>query len=83
MATLTVSTNGVGRREYGSDALPPDCHTVEDIEYVRYTAGGPLDRNLAVLKLDVEQALAVAYDLLYQAVDAGKIEGFSIQHPAV
>ena len=83
MATLTVSTNGMGKRALaGTDETTPECHKVEDIEHIRYAAGA-FDRNLAVLTLDVEQALSVAYDLLYQAVDAGAIEGFSVQHPAV
>lgn len=84
MATLTVSTNGLGRRPYSAPAdesTTPECHTAERIEYTRYCAGQH-DRNLAVLSLDVDQALSIAYDLLYQAVDAGRIEGFSVQHPA-
>jgi len=81
MATLTVSTTGLGKRSYRNETPTPDCHKVEDIEYVRYVAGDD-DRNLAVLTLDVDQALSVAYDLLYQAVDAGRIEGFAIQHPS-
>ena len=80
MATLTVSTNGMGKRALaGTDETTPECHKVEDIEHIRYVAGA-FDRNLAVLTLDAHQALGIAYDLLYQAVDAGVITGWHVQH---
>jgi len=80
MAAITVSTTGLGKRSYRDESPTPDCHKVEDIEYIRYTAGSD-DRNLAVLTLDPHQALGLAYDLLYQAVDAGVITGWNVQHP--
>ncbi len=80
MAKVTVSTTGLGRRSYGDVSPPQECHKVEDIEYVRYVAGSD-DRNVAILTLDVPQALGLAYDLLYQAVDAGALVGWNVQHP--
>ena len=80
MATLTISTDGrLGERE---------VHKVETLSATRAYFGTSLGggtrttRDAAVIALDIEQALGVAYDLLYQAVDAGAIEGFSVQHPA-
>ncbi len=81
MATLTVSTRGLGLRPYGGGETP-ECHKVEDIRYSRFTGDFTTDRGVAVLTLEPEQALAVAYDLLYQAVDAGAIDGWSVQHAA-
>ena len=80
MAKVTVSTSGVGRRSYGDESPPQECHKVEDIEYVRYCGDFATDRNIAILTLDADQALGLAYDLLYQAVDAGKITGWNVQH---
>lgn len=79
MATLTISTTGLGVRPYGGGDVP-DCHKVEDIEYRRYVAGDD-DRNLAVVKLTPEDAYAIACDLLYQAVDAGVIAGWMVSFP--
>ena len=77
MATLTVSTTGEGLRRMSEDH-GPECHKVEDIEHVRY-AGDRTARSVDVLTLTVEQALGIAYDLLYQAVDDGLISGWSVQ----
>ncbi len=79
MATLTVSTTGLGVRKY-LQREAPECHKVEDISYSRYVAGDD-DRNVAVLTLDVNQAAGIAYDLLYQMVDAGLISGWNVQVP--
>jgi len=82
MAILTVSTNGRGKRPASSPAdesTTPDCHPASDIEHIRYAAG-QFDRSLVVLTLTEDQALGIAYDLLYQAVDAGVITGWNVQH---
>ena len=71
MATLSVSTNGVARGV--------ECHKVEDISHTRVFH--PADVNEAVLTLDPQQALGIAYDLLYQAVDAGILAGWNVQFP--
>ena len=81
MHTLTVSTNGMGKRSYGGDKPTPDCHDVSDIEHIRYAGDFATDRSLAVLTLSTDQALAIAYDLLYQAVDAGVLKGWNVQFP--
>lgn len=83
MATITVSTNGMGKRPYAApadEATTPECHQVEDIENVRYAAG-QYDRTLAVLTLTPAQAFGLAADLLYQAVDAGFCSGWNVQFP--
>jgi hypothetical protein len=70
MATLTISTNGEARGK--------PCHDVTDISHTRVFAP---DVNEAVVTLDTDQALAIAYDLLYQAVDAGVLTGWNVQFP--
>jgi hypothetical protein len=73
---LTVSTDGVDHR-IGSE--PVDCHKVAGIEYVRHYG----DRAAQTVKLDLmgEDALGLAYDLLFQAVDAGLIEAWNVSFP--
>lgn len=69
MATLTIHTPG-----------ETPGHDVEDIHL--YFGHTPKAADVqAVVKLDDDQALAIAYDLLYQAVDAGKISGWNVQFP--
>lgn len=83
MHTLTVSTNGMGKRPYAAPAdesTTPSCHDVSDIEHIRYAAG-QFDRSLVALTISTDQALAIAYDLLYQAVDAGAISGWNVSFP--
>ncbi len=68
MATLTISTNGEARGK--------ECHEVKDISHTRVFSP---DVNEAVVQLDIEQAASIAYDLLYQMVDAGYIAGWNVQ----
>lgn len=71
MATLTVSSDGT------SDGR--EVHTGKVSS--RTTWGGDRPRYSVALTLTPEQALGIAYDLLYQAVDAGVITGWNVQHP--
>ncbi len=83
MITLTVSTNGMGKRPFaahGDEATTPECHTAADVEYIRYVAGQH-DRHLVSLQLDENQAFGLAIDLMYQLVDCGKLAGWTFQLP--
>jgi hypothetical protein len=71
MATLTLSTNGAHRGQ--------PVHDVEKAELHRFF--GDVTADIAIVTLSTEQALAVAYDLLYQAVDAGVLTGWNVQFP--
>lgn len=75
MATLTVSTTGIAPNAAG---YPSECHAVESIETRRYFEP---NAEIAIVALGVEQALGIAYDLLYQAVDAGAISGWNVSFP--
>ena len=75
MATLTLSTDGV-RHLIGEE--PTECHKADGVEYVRHY--GDRQAQTVKLALDPHQALGIAYDLLYQAVDAGIITGWNVQH---
>lgn len=73
MATLTISTTGQDREK-------AECHDVGEIDYSRFY--GDCDRRQVVtVGLTIDQALGIAYDLLYQAVDAGVIRGWNVQFP--
>ena len=78
MAKLTISTDGV---RYAVGTKLTECHDVEDIEHVQHY--GMRVAQTVMLTLSTDQALAIAYDLLYQAVDAGKIKGWGVQFPEV
>lgn len=75
MATLTISTTGIAPNAAG---YPADCHPVGTIELRRYFEP---NAEVAIIGLDADQALGIAYDLLYQAVDAGKIAGWKVSFP--
>lgn len=77
MITLTVSTNGMGRRPTfkadGPNDVVPDCHEVSDIEYVRYCGDFKTDRNLAVLRLTRAQAIELMDDIRSQ-IDYAEVQ---------
>lgn len=82
MATLTVSTTGIGLSPSGAPASEaPECHQVESIRYVRYCGNHETDRNVATIAITPEAAYQLAADLLYQAVDGGVITGWSVSFP--
>jgi hypothetical protein len=62
MITITVSTTGRGLQR-GGDA--PECHKAEDIEHVRY-AGDESRREVAVVRMSLDEALDLLEDLLGQ-----------------
>lgn len=72
MVNLTVSTYGATPRG--------ECHAAEDISVSRLYAGGESE-TIVTLALNAEQALGVAFDLLWQIRDAGLISGWNVQFP--